>query len=295
MIKILDLNFQGVPETIAAFLMETSEGLVLFESGPHSSIANLETALAEHNYKLSDIKHLFLTHIHFDHAGGAWALAQNGTQVYVHPRGYKHLLDPERLYSSAKRIYGDAMDMLWGKMEAIPANLLHEVQDREVFRIGEHEIEALHTPGHASHHIAWKIGKVLIAGDVAGCKIGRGPVVPPCPPPDIDIELWVKSIEMIRRAKIEKMFLVHFGEVSEINSHLDHLEATLWSWAAFMKPFFENKTPIHKIIPDFGDFADQQLRDAGVSDDSLLEKYATANPSFMSVAGLMRYWEKKEK
>lgn len=295
MIKILDLNFQGVPETIAAFLMETSEGLVLFESGPHSSISNLERALEARNYKLSDVKHLFLTHIHFDHAGGAWALAQNGTHVYVHPRGYKHLLDPERLYSSAKRIYGDAMDMLWGRMEAIPASLLHEVKDREVFNIGEYEIEALHTPGHASHHIAWKIGNVLIAGDVAGCKIGIGPVVPPCPPPDIDIELWVESIDMIRKAEIEKMFLVHFGAVTEIKAHLDHLEATLWSWAEFIKPYFVNQIPIHKIIPDFGVFADQQLRDAGVTDESLLEKYATANPSFMSVAGLMRYWEKKAK
>lgn len=292
MIKVLNLKFLNTTETIAAFLVETSVGPILLECGPHSVFTNLEAELIKHNYKISDIKHLFLTHIHFDHAGAAWALAKQGAQVYVHPHGYKHLLDPSRLYGSAKRIYGDKMEFLWGKMEGIPENLLQTVEHQEVIKIGDTEIKSLHTPGHAVHHIAWQIDDMLIAGDVAGCKISDGPVVPPCPPPDIDIEAWENSIDIILESGVKSLFLTHYGEVTEVEDHLEDLRKILWDWAHFIKPYFDKKADIKTVIPEFAAYAKQQLIQHNL-DTSLIQKYENANPAWMSVAGLMRYWAKK--
>ncbi|MFK7948532.1 MAG: MBL fold metallo-hydrolase, partial [Saprospiraceae bacterium] len=107
MIHILDLKFLGLNEAIAAFLVETSEGVVLIETGPHSVNSNLEKEVERCGFKLSDIQHVFITHIHFDHAGGAWALAKQGATIYLHPFGKRHLGEPSKLYASAKRIYQD--------------------------------------------------------------------------------------------------------------------------------------------------------------------------------------------
>ena len=280
MFDILDLKFLGTPETIASFLLKTEDGIALFECGPHSVFNQLEMELERHKIRIQDITHLFLTHIHFDHAGAAWALAKNGTQVFVHPNGYRHLINPERLYNSAKRIYEDKMEYLWGKMEPISEHNLNEVGHGETYHLGKYMIKAHHTPGHASHHIAWQINENIITGDIAGCKIDGGPVVPPCPPPDINIEQWVESINL--------------GLVNEIEKHLDQLEIILWDWANFIKPYFENQTPIAEIIPHFQKYTAMQLREEGINDELLVLKYENANPAWMSVAGLMRYWKKKE-
>ncbi|MGK0365707.1 MAG: glyoxylase-like metal-dependent hydrolase (beta-lactamase superfamily II), partial [Saprospiraceae bacterium] len=147
-------------------------------------------------------------------------------------------------------------------------------------------------PGHAVHHIAWRIGDDLIAGDVAGCTIERGPVVPPCPPPDINLEDWEASIDLILNSGVKAMYLTHFGKVTEIEKHLEELRTILWDWAKFIKPYFDKGTDPKELTPIFAAYAEQQLRDAGVEDD-LAAKYDKANPAWMSVAGLMRYWGKK--
>lgn len=293
MIQTLDLKFLKQDDTIAAFLLETDEGPVLFESGPHSTLPTLEKGLAEYDYKLSDIRHLFLTHIHFDHAGAAWALAKNGTQVYLHPFGVRHLHDPEKLYNSAKRIYQDKMEYLWGIMEGIPMDLLHPTEHLEEFTIGGIKIKSLHTPGHAVHHIAWQVGNEIIAGDVAGCKIAHGPVVPPCPPPDINIEDWKESIGLLIQVNPEALHLTHYGRITDVKNHLQDLSKILDDWANWIKPYFEEGVDPKLITPKFQAYARQQLIDAGVEDEATLNKYEGANPAWMSVAGLMRYWYKR--
>ncbi|MFK7925238.1 MAG: MBL fold metallo-hydrolase [Bacteroidia bacterium] len=292
MIHTLDLEFQ-VPQAIAAFVIETTEGPVLVETGPHSVLPRLSAELKNLGYELGDIKHVFLTHIHFDHAGAAWALAQAGAKIYVHPRGYKHLLDPSRLYGSAKRIYGDMMETLWGLMEPIPADQLEAVEDEREIQVGEHTFKALHTPGHASHHIAWQLGEIIFAGDVAGCKIDGGPVVPPCPPPDINIEQWVDSINILRAQQPKQLYLTHFGPIDTVTTHLDELEAMLHDWANWIKPHYEAGKKPEEVVSEFQAYANQQLMAAGL-DEQGAARYEAANPSYMSVAGLMRYWHKKE-
>lgn len=293
MIHILDLNFLDSSSTIAAFLIPAGDNYVLVETGPHSTLPQLEKELARHDVKLSQLKHVFLTHIHFDHAGAAWALAKQGATIYLHPRGKQHLQDPTRLYESARRIYQDKMEYLWGKMEGIPENQLRTCAHEEVIEVNGVKIKALHTPGHATHHIAWRIGDDILTGDVAGVKIKDSLVVPPCPPPDINVEDWQNSINILRAEKANTFYLTHFGKVEDTKAHLDQLENTLLDWANWMKPHFEAQTPQSEIVLLFQQYVGEQLREAGITDKADLERYEKANPSWMSVTGLMRYWEKR--
>lgn len=292
MIKVLDLNFLNISEAIASFLIETSEGPILIETGPHSVLPHLDSAVQKTGYNLSDIKHVFLTHIHLDHAGAAWTFAEQGAKIYLHPFGIKHMADPSRLMESARRIYKDDMDRLWGEMNPIPENQMHATAHNEKIRIGDTTIKSLHSPGHAVHHIAWQIGDVVFAGDVAGVKILNGPVVPPCPPPDINVEDWKASIELLKNADFKKLYLTHFGEVTDINNHLEALANKLDDWANWMKPYFEKGEDLKAITPVFQAYVTKQLMNEGVAKQDLT-KYEAANPSWMSVAGLMRYWKKR--
>ncbi|GAB4409114.1 MAG: MBL fold metallo-hydrolase [Bacteroidia bacterium] len=291
MIHILDLHFQA-DRTIAAFAVETQDGLVLIECGPHSVYPHLLAGLNRLGYQPADVRHVLLSHIHFDHAGAAWALAREGATIHVHPAGYKHLQNPGRLYASAQRIYGDQMDVLWGAMHGIDEEKLKSVPDEAEISCGEVTFKAWYTPGHASHHIAWQMGGVLFTGDVAGCRIDGGPVSPPCPPPDIDIELWQASLERIRRIDPEMLYLTHYGKIEAVAEHLAKLEQTLLDWAAWMHPHAVAGTDAAAITPDFQAYAGQQLRLAGL-DDVAIARYEAANPAWMSVAGLLRYWAKK--
>jgi glyoxylase-like metal-dependent hydrolase (beta-lactamase superfamily II) len=293
-INIIDLHFLGHPNSIAAYLVESTEGLILFETGPHSTYDHLKSGIEAEGHKVEDVKHVFLTHIHLDHAGAAWAFAELGAHIYLHPFGQAHMHDPSKLLASATRIYGDDMDRLWGQLKGISEDKLITVADKTTISIGNIDVKSWHTPGHAVHHIAWQIGTSLIAGDVAGVRIGKGPVVPPCPPPDINIEHWQESIQILRELNLETIYLSHFGaiEKDQINTHLDKLEKQLLDWAAWMKPFFENHKSIEEITPLFEEYIRELLASYHLSSEELI-MYENANPSWMSVAGLMRYWKKK--
>ncbi len=288
-VHVLDLEFMGIEKTIASFLVETSHGPILFETGPYSTFPTLKSAIQKAGFQIEDIKHVFLTHIHLDHAGSAWAMAKLGAQIYVHPKGARHLANPERLMASAKRIYKDQMDSLWGKMEPIDENKITILEDGQIIEIGDRKIISHHTPGHAIHHIAYQIQKIIFTGDVGGVKIGKGPVQPPCPPPDINIEDWMTSIDLIQNLDVHTLFLTHFDKVSEKDAHLNQLKKTLIAWADFIKIAYENEESIEETIPKFEAFTRQQLIEAGLNKDEI-NQYQKANPNWMSVAGLMRYF-----
>ncbi|MBA5628429.1 MBL fold metallo-hydrolase [Moheibacter lacus] len=290
---IMDLDFLDESSSIASFLIESSDGLILIESGPETTFDHLTIAIERKGFDWKDVRHVLLTHIHFDHAGAAWKFAENGAEIYVYPIGLPHLQNPEKLWNSAKMIYGDDMDRLWGEMKPIDEKLLVAADDGEVLKIGGLEIKVHYTPGHAVHHNAYQIENIIFTGDVAGVKINNGPVVPPCPPPDIDLGKWKKSIQKLKDLKPEKLYLTHFGIVEEVEKHLSELEIILEDWANWMKPYFDAETSAEEITPKFMDYTKNQLKKAGVSDEDLI-RYEYANPSWMSVAGLLRYWKLKE-
>ena len=294
MIHTFDLHFLDIPQAIAAYLIETSDGPVLIESGPYSTYQRLWQEVEHVGYTLDDIRHVLLTHIHFDHAGAAWALAEQGATIYVHPLGAPHLANPEKLWNSAKRIYQDDMDRLWGEMRPIPAAQLRELAHQEVVTIGDTTITAYHTPGHAVHHVAYQVGDAVLTGDVGGVRISSNMVEPPCPPPDINIEDWQQSIQLLRDLNSQSLYLTHFGMVDDVELHLDTLDQQLINWADWVWEKMETGRSAEEITPDFSAYVKNQLQAHGASDE-LIRQYEAANPSWMSVAGLMRYWGKKNK
>lgn len=292
MFHTIDLNFLGVSDAIASFLIETEKGLVLIESGPYSTFPKLAEAIQAKGFAIEDIQHVLLTHIHLDHAGAAWAFAEKGAQIYVHPLGAKHLSSPGRLMASARKIYQDDMDRLWGDMRDIPEDQVNTVQNGEILDFGNVKFTAWHTPGHAVHHIAWEWDNRMFTGDVAGVRIGQQSVCPPCPPPDIDLHSWQESINLIKDRNPETLYLTHYGEVTDITAHLAKLEAKMHAWADWIKPHWENNRKPEDCTAAFQAYVQQQLLEEGVKEEDL-PKYEAANPSWMSVAGLMRYWRLK--
>lgn len=294
MYHTLDLHFQNYEHAIASFCIESDDGLILIESGPYSTFKSLKSELEGKGLSIDDVKHVLLTHIHFDHAGAAWALAEKGANIYLHPFGSTHLQDPTKLVASATQIYGDQMDTLWGKMKVISEENIRIVEHLEVLQIGGKTFTSLHTPGHAKHHIAWQHKDVIFTGDVAGVKINGGPVVPPCPPPDINVEDWIKSIDLIIKRNPKRLVLTHFGEITNIELHMDQLKAILEDWSGWMKEKWESGLSNEQITPLFMKYTSNQLKENGVSEIGT-KQYEAANPSWMSVAGLVRYWKKKQR
>ena len=184
------------------------------------------------------------------------------------------------------------MDVLWGDIRPIDKNLIHETADEELITIGDKQFKSWHTPGHASHHIAWQLNDVVFTGDVAGVRIGRGPIVPPCPPPDINIEYWVNSINVLRKVNPSKIYLTHYGVYENVTEHLDTLEKQLHDYANTIKKMMDEGLEMPAMIKGFEDFVSQPLRELGFSKEEIAQ-YNAANPAYMSVTGLMRYWKKK--
>ena len=290
-VSVLDLQFQTAG-TVAAFLVRTPEGPLLVETGPESLYEHLRSAVQAQGFELEEIRHVFVTHIHLDHAGAAWRLAQHGAKVYVHPKGAAHLAEPGKLMGSATRIYGDAMERLWGRMEPIPAGQVVAVEDEQVLRFGDVAMQAIHTPGHAIHHITWRLEDGLFTGDVGGIRIGHGPVIPPFPPPDIDLEAWRKTLGKFRALRPDALYPTHFGRREKTAEALDQLEDELLAWAGFICAGLEAGKGEAALMPEFEAWANQRLVDAGV-DEAGREAYRVALPFAMNVTGLVRYWQKR--
>ena len=293
MIHTLDLNFLGIPQAIAAYLVETSDGPVLIESGPYSTYGRLQQEIRRVGFESTDVRHVLLTHIHFDHAGAAWAFAEQGATIYVHPVGAPHLAHPEKLWNSAQRIYGDGMDRLWGQMRPVPPAQLREVAHEEILVFGDTTLTAYHTPGHATHHIAYQLSDVIFTGDVGGVRISGGLVEPPCPPPDINVEDWQASIALLQELRAEALYLTHFGRVDHPTDHWDRLGKQLVNWADWVRAKMKAGQSVEETVPQFTEYVANQLRAQGAS-EAQIEQYEAANPSWMSVAGLMRYWKKHD-
>ena len=291
MIKTIDLNFQGIKSTVACFLLKINKELALIECGPESCLKHLKNEIKKNGEDVRNIKHVFLTHIHLDHAGAAWWFAKNGANIYVHPFGERHLVNPEKLISSAEIIYGNNMKRLWGDIKAINENKVIPVKDKERIKINDMEIKALHTPGHAKHHISWVIGDSIFTGDVVGAKINNGPLVPACPPPDINIKEWEKSLEIIKKENPKYLYFTHFGKFSYNEREVVDLQNTLKEWLIWVKKNEDIGEPI--LIEKFESYINKSLKNKLI-DDETIEQYYIANPPYMSILGLKRVLMKKK-
>lgn len=290
-VRVLDGCFQGAERVIASFLLKTREGPILIETGPESTFPALVEALGREGVAPEEVRHVFVTHIHLDHAGAAWRFAELEATVYVHPKGAPHLADPSRLLASAERIYGDLLKPLWGEVRPIPEGRLRALGDGEEVGIGGVRVQALETLGHAVHHHAYRVGEAVFSGDIAGVRIAPGPVLPPTPPPDIHLESWYASIDRLLALRPEVLYLTHFGPYRDVEAHLEALRARLGAWADWvLARFKEGKDPA-RLTAEFEAYWRQDLEAGGV-EGPLARLYELADPPYMHLQGLVRYWQK---
>jgi len=288
----LDLNFQGRKQAIAAYLIPHSSGLVLIECGPGSTLSALQAALAEEGYAPRDVTHLLLTHIHLDHAGAAGWLARQGAEVYVHPLGAPHMLNPEKLLASAARIYGDQMDMLWGEFLSVPEDRLKIPDDTQEIVIGDLRFLPINTPGHAEHHYAYLFEDVCFSGDIGGVRIPGFPYLRvPMPPPELHLERWRASIRRLRTFKFSRIAPTHFGLFDDPEWQLSAVEKGLADAERWLEEVMPTDPPVEALRGMFTDWMEEQGRAMGLS-ESVYEAYTLANPLGMSADGLLRYWKK---
>ena len=220
-ITAIDLHFQSTPGLIAAYLVESGGELALIETGPGSTLANLRAALKTQDVDENAIRKVFVTHIHLDHAGAAGWFAQNGATIYCHPYAARHLVDPSKLIESARQVYQDQMDTLWGEMLPAPADRVVALKDSESVPLGEVSVTAWDTPGHARHHHAFVIGGICFAGDTAGMRLaGTNYLSVTAAPPQFDPVAYVASIDRLLAANFEKLYLTHFDAVPDVKAHL---------------------------------------------------------------------------
>lgn len=293
MTQTIDLRFQGTPGVIACYVLESSEGPILVDPGPSSTLGALRAGLHGLGFSLGDVRHVLLTHIHLDHAGSAGSVArETGALVYVHSRGAAHLLRPERLLASATQIYGDDMDRLWGSMPAVPHEQLVSLDGGEVLSLGGVTLEAIYTPGHAVHHIAWRAGDELFCGDVAGVRLGA-PQSPraPTPPPDIDLEVWRESVERLQGLNAGVLHLTHFGSYADVRAHWQKLLVNMERDAQVVREGLEAGQETESLSADFVVRLEAELDAEG---PDLVERMRFACPAWMSVQGLTRYWRRRD-
>ena len=271
----LDLRFQGAERVIGVYVLETDDGPALLDCGPTTCIETLKDGLAGRGLTLADIRHLLLTHIHLDHAGAAGVLVREhpGLQVHVSEVGAPHLVDPERLEASARRLYGDTFDSLWGQLAPVPEPNVQVVGERVV------GLECFPSPGHAWHHVCYVQDGTLYAGDAAGVRIQpSGFVLPPTPPPEFDLEAWNTSIEAIERRTPERLALIHFGVADDLDPHLAQLRERLQVWTELVLHGTSEQDFTAAVLDELGPEA---------------VHYENAMPIWQSYAGLVRYREKK--
>ena len=274
MIRAIELMHVGRPRVICCWQVDD----VLIDPGPGSCLPTLLDALGDQRPRA-----LLLTHIHLDHAGASGALAQRwpDLEVYVHERGAPHMIDPSRLFDSARRLYGADMDRLWGEMLPVPESRLRILKGGESLFDGAFEVA--YTPGHASHHVSYLHDGTAFVGDVGGVRITEKTLtVPPTPPPDIDLEAWHESIALIRGWSPRRLAMTHFGGAEDVERQLAEVGRRLGEWAEFAREHDQEA-----FIANYRRIVEA---DAGAE---MLPTYVQAAPPDQLYLGLERYWRKR--
>jgi len=295
-VYLLDTKHMGNSGTVGVYLLPAKDGsgkYAIIESGPGSTLSNLKDAIKKAGFELENLKNILVTHIHLDHAGAAGALAaETGATVYVHEIGYKHLHDPSRLIASAKRIYKEKMDLLWGDMTPIPSEQLVAVTDNDDLDILGHKIKVLYTPGHARHHVSYVLDDAIFTGDSAAIKFAGSSIIRPAfPPPDLDLDIWPSTIKKMLDQNPSRLFLTHFGEVKDAQNHLENLQARHDKWSNAVLEALQDKKEISEIIEIMTNLGEQELKQDNAP-ESVFHRHSITSDYEMTVMALSRYWQK---
>jgi glyoxylase-like metal-dependent hydrolase (beta-lactamase superfamily II) len=291
----IDLQFKGSPRVIATALLTGRDGVTLIDPGPTSCLPALDAGLTQRGLSLRDVRALLLTHIHLDHAGAAGTIVERvpGIRVYVHERGAPHMIDPSKLLASATRLYGDQMDALWGQFLPVPASQVTALAGGERLEVPGASLAVAYTPGHAKHHVSYfdEHAGTAYVGDTGGIRVVGDYVIAPTPPPDIDIEVWQESLDLIDAWQPVSLFLTHFGPVAPARAHLAQFRTVLTEQANAVRDALQAGGSEEEKIRRFVDHMRAAARKALPEREAKATELAA--PFDQLWQGLARYWQKK--
>jgi glyoxylase-like metal-dependent hydrolase (beta-lactamase superfamily II) len=295
-VSYVDVMFLGMPRIIASVVLHGPGGAAIIDPGPTSTLPTLRAGLARAGLSIADVRALLLTHIHLDHAGAAGTLVHENPalRVYVHEKGAPHMIDPSKLIASATRLYGDAMDRLWGEFRPVPAGAVAVLAGGERITAGGRDLEVAYTPGHASHHVSYFSADTGLAfvGDTAGVRVMTGGFnVPPTPPPDVDLELWRDSIARINAWNPDTLFITHFGPHRPVGAHLSELADNLELTSGLVRQSLAREGTDEDREAWFADELRRELRRR--LPESEAHAYEVAGRFDLNWRGLARYWRKR--
>ncbi len=279
--RVIDVHHLGRPHVIGCWEVDGA----LIDPGPESSLATVLEAIGDEQPRA-----LLLTHIHLDHAAATGAMVARWPQleVYVHERGAPHLIDPSKLLASAERLYGDDLERLWGTILPVPEENVRVLAGGETV-LG---MQVAYTPGHASHHVAYlhEESGTAFTGDVAACRIPPSKlVVPPTPPPDIDVELWEESLDLLLGWAPERLALTHFGAIEDdVPGHIEATRERLRGEAELAR-----RLPEPEYEADLQRRIREALRGEGIEGEETVAEILQAVPTAYQWSGLDRYWRKR--
>lgn len=294
-LRMIDDLHLGLPHVIATYLVPGDQPAIV-DPGPASTLSTLAAGLATHGLALGDLQHILLTHIHLDHAGATGVLVRRfpHLRVYAHQRGVPHLVAPEKLIRSAARLYGDEMDRLWGEIAPVPAANITTLAGGETLRLAGRRLRVFDAPGHASHHVIYfdHSNGAMFMGDTGGVCLPDLPVPRPAtPPPDIDIEAWLRTLAMVESLAPRALLLTHFGPTYQPAAYLADYRAALARWAELVR------AGLHSGADEPAQIAQlraQALADMGSPSAATLELFDQASAIELNWQGLARYWRKRE-
>jgi glyoxylase-like metal-dependent hydrolase (beta-lactamase superfamily II) len=275
--RVIDVMHLGRPHVIGCWEVDGA----LVDPGPQSSMETLIEAIGDERPRA-----IVLTHIHLDHAAATGALVRRwpDLEVYVHERGAPHLVDPSRLLASAERLYGDRMEYLWGEIVPVPEENVRPLQGGETVLDG---MRVAYTPGHASHHVCYlhEESGTAFVGDVAAVLIpGTHLVVPPTPPPDIDVEAWEESIGIVEGWAPERLAVTHFGAIGDPPEHLPRVRERLREEAELARRLDEEA---------YEERHRARVAESAETPEAAAELIQCVPPQYQW-RGLDRYWQKKD-
>ena len=314
--SFIDVEFLGHPGVIGTGVLRSDHGVWLVDPGPSTGLAGLQKGLATLGASLADVRGLLLTHIHLDHAGASGTIVRQRPEirVFVHERGAPHMIDPSRLLESAGRLYAGDLGRLWGEVAPVPAANVQVLKGGERLDVDGRHIDVLYTPGHASHHVSYfdaHTGSAFV-GDTGGIRLApaspprgdepgaRAPaglrprpagIVPPTPPPDIDLQAWSESIARIRGWNATRLYLTHYGAVDRPHEHLAALEEQLCACGEIARGILAEPGSDEDHMTRFVERATADLRRAMPEEEA--RRYELAVPFEHCWLGLARYWRKK--
>jgi glyoxylase-like metal-dependent hydrolase (beta-lactamase superfamily II) len=233
--QLVDIDFRDTEGLVAAYLLPEEDGWTLVETGPSSCRDALLAGISRAGVAVEEVRHVFVTHIHLDHAGGVGALTDAFPRAtfYAHELGVPHLIDPTKLVASARRAWGAAADPLWGPILPVPAPRIVALHGGEEFPVKGGVFSVLATPGHAKHHLAFfdSATRAIFTGDGAGVRLERSRRVRPAvPPPDLDLEQLFASLDAMRRRDPALVLYSHFGPSPDGAADLDRYRGVVEDW-----------------------------------------------------------------